>query len=53
MLDKWNKIFNGYEIFFTYYFFNYVSPCNIEEITSEIFELKKETEEILNEIVNE
>jgi hypothetical protein len=30
-----------------------VPPRSIEEITAEIFELEKETEGILNEIVND
>jgi type I restriction enzyme M protein len=43
----------GYEISFTRYFYNYVPPRSIEEITAEIFELEKETDGILNEIVND
>lgn len=54
--DAWideSKTVKGYEISFTRYFYNYVPPRSIEEITAEIFELEKETEGILNEIVNE
>ena len=53
--DAWideTKTVKGYEISFTRYFYNYVPPRSIEEITAEIFELEKETEGILNEIVN-
>jgi type I restriction enzyme M protein len=54
--DAWideSKTVRGYEISFTRYFYNYVPPRSIEEITAEIFELEKETEGILNEIVND
>jgi type I restriction enzyme M protein len=54
--DAWideSKTVKGYEISFTRYFYNYVPPRSIEEITTEIFELEKETEGILNEIVND
>ena len=54
--DAWideTKTVKGYEISFTRYFYNYVPPRSIEEITAEIFELEKETEGILNEIVND
>jgi len=53
--DAWideSKTVKGYEISFTRYFYNYVPPRSIEEITAEIFALEKETEGILNEIVN-
>ena len=53
--DAWideTKTVKGYEISFTRYFYNYVAPRSIEEITAEIFELEKETDGILNEIVN-
>jgi type I restriction enzyme M protein len=53
--DAWideSKTVKGYEISFTRYFYNYVPPRSIEEITAEIFELEKETDGILNEIVN-
>ena len=53
--DAWidrTKTVKGYEISFTRYFYNYVPPRSIEEITAEIFELEKETDGILNEIVN-
>jgi len=43
----------GYEISFTRYFYHYLPPRSIEEITAEIFEPEKETEGILNEIVND
>jgi len=54
--DAWideSKTVKGYEISFTRYFYNYVPPRSIEEITAKIFELEKETEGILNEIVND
>jgi len=54
--DAWideSKTVKGYEISFTRYFYNYVPPHSIEEITAEIFELENETEGILNEIVND
>lgn len=54
--DAWideSKTVKGYEISFTRYFYNYVPPRSIEEIIAEIFELEKETEGILNEIVND
>lgn len=54
--DAWideSKTVKGYEISFTRYFYNYVPPRSIEEITAEIFELEKETEGILNEIVQD
>lgn len=54
--DAWldeSKTVKGYEISFTRYFYNYIPPRSIEEITAEIFELEKETEGILNEIVND
>ena len=54
--DAWideSKTVKGYEISFTRYFYNYVPPRSIEEITAEIFQLEKETEGILNEIVND
>jgi predicted GIY-YIG superfamily endonuclease len=48
-----SKTVKGYEISFTRYFYNYVPPRSIEEITAEIFALEKETEGILNQIVND
>ena len=54
--DAWidaSKTVKGYEISFTRYFYKYIPPRSIEEITAEIFELEKETEGILNEIVND
>lgn len=54
--DAWldeSKTVKGYEISFTRYFYNYIPPRSIEEITAEIFELENETEGILNEIVND
>lgn len=53
--DAWidhSKTTKGYEISFTRYFYNYVPPRSIEEITADILQLEKETEGILNEIVN-
>jgi type I restriction enzyme M protein len=54
--DAWideTKTVKGYEISFTRYFYNYVPPRSIEEITAEILQLEKETDGILNEIVND
>ena len=54
--DAWideNKTVKGYEISFTRYFYNYIPPRGIEEITAEILELEKETEGILKEIVTD
>ena len=54
--DAWideTKTVKGYEISFTRYFYDYIPPRSIEEITTEIFELEKETEGILNKIVND
>ena len=48
-----SKTVKGYEISFTRYFYNYVPPRSIEEITAEILQLEKETDGILNEIVND
>ncbi len=42
----------GYEISFTRYFYKYIPPRSIEEITAEIRQLEKETDGILNEIVS-
>ena len=53
--DAWidhSKTKKGYEISFTRYFYDYVPPRSIEEITAEILQLEKETDGILNEIVN-
>ncbi len=47
------KTVKGYEISFTRFFYNYVPPRSIEEITAEILQLEKETEGILNEIVKD
>ena len=54
--DAWidhSKTVKGYEISFTRYFYNYEPPRSIEEITAEILQLEKETDGILNEIVND
>lgn len=54
--DAWidhSKTIVGYQISFTRYFYNYVPPRSIEEITAEIMQLEKETDGILNEIVSE
>lgn len=54
--DAWidhSKTVKGYEISFTRYFYNYVPPRSIEEITAEILQLEKETDGILKEIVSE
>jgi type I restriction enzyme M protein len=53
--DAWldeTKTIKGYEISFTRYFYNYVPPRSLEEITAEILALEKETDGILKEIVN-
>ncbi len=54
--DAWidhSKTVKGYEISFTRYFYNYVPPRSIEEITAEILQLEKETDGILLDIVND
>ena len=54
--DAWidlSKTVKGYEISFTRYFYNYVPPRSIKEITAEILQLEKETDGILEEIVND
>ena len=54
--DAWideSKTVKGYEISFSRYFYNYVPPRSLEEITAEIFALERETEGILKEIVND
>lgn len=54
--DAWidhDKTVKGYEVSFTRYFYNYVPPRSIEKITAEIVQLEKETDGILNEIVND
>jgi len=54
--DAWidhSQTVKGYEISFTRYFYNYVPPRSIEEITAEILQLEKETDGILKEIVND
>ena len=54
--DAWiehSKTVKGYEISFTRYFYNYVPPRSIAEITAEIFQLEKETDGILNEIITD
>ncbi|RLD57472.1 MAG: hypothetical protein DRJ01_13835 [Bacteroidetes bacterium] len=54
--DAWidhSKTVKGYEISFTRYFYNYVPPRSIEEITAEILQLEKETDGILQDIILE
>lgn len=54
--DAWidpSKTVKGYEISFTRYFYHYVPPRSIEEITAEILQLEKETDGILKEIVSD
>jgi type I restriction enzyme M protein len=54
--DAWideSKTVKGYEISFTRYFYNYLPPRSIEEITAEILKLEKETDGILKEIIND
>lgn len=53
--DAWldeSKTTIGYEISFTRYFYNYISPRSLEEISDEILALEKESEGILKEIVS-
>jgi type I restriction enzyme M protein len=53
--DAWidqSKTVKGYEISFTRYFYNYVAPRSLEEITAEILALEKETDGILKDIVS-
>ena len=53
--DAWideSRTVKGYEISFTRYFYNYVPPRSLEEITAEVFALERETEGILKEIVS-
>jgi type I restriction enzyme M protein len=53
--DAWmdeTKTVKGYEISFTRYFYTYVPPRSLEEITAEILALEKETDGILSDIVN-
>ena len=52
--DAWideAKTSKGYEISFTRYFYNYIPPRSLTEISAEILALEKETEGILKEIV--
>ena len=54
--DAWideTKTVKGYEISFTRYFYNYVPPRSLEEITAEIFNLERETEGILKDITSD
>ena len=54
--DAWldeTKTVKGYEISFTRYFYNYVPPRSLEDITAEIFALEQETDGILKQIVND
>jgi len=54
--DAWideSKTVRGYEISFTRYFYSYVPPRSLEEITAEILQLEKETDGILKEIIND
>ena len=54
--DAWidhSKTVKGYEISFTRYFYNYVPPRSVEEITAEILQLEKETGGILKQIILE
>ena len=53
--DAWideSKTVTGYEISFTRYFYNYVPPRSLEEITAEIFALEQETDGLLKAIVS-
>ena len=53
--DAWideSKTVTGYEISFTRYFYNYVPPRSLEEITAEIFALEQETDGLLQAIVS-
>lgn len=54
--DAWidhSKTVKGYEISFTRYFYNYIPPRSIEEITAEILQLEKETDGILEKIIED
>ncbi len=54
--DAWidhKKTVKGYEISFTRYFYNYVPPRSIEEISAEILQLTKETDGILSKIITD
>jgi type I restriction enzyme M protein len=54
--DAWideSKTIKGYEISFTRYFYSYVPPRSIEEITAEILQLEEETDGILKKIIND
>jgi type I restriction enzyme M protein len=53
--DAWidhSKTVKGYEISFTRYFYNYIPPRSIEDITKEILQLEKETDGILKQIIS-
>ncbi len=54
--DAWidrEKIAKGYSISFTRYFYTYTPPRDLDDIKQEILQLEKETEGILEELVNE
>ncbi len=54
--DAWidrEKIAKGYSISFTRYFYTYTPPHDLDDIKQEILQLEKETEGILEELVNE
>lgn len=54
--DAWidhSKTVKGYEISFTRYFYNYISPRDINEIMDEIKQLTKDSDNVLNKIISE
>ena len=54
--DAWidhEKTVKGYSISFTRYFYSYEPPRDLDDIKQEILQLEKETEGILEELVNE
>jgi len=54
--DAWideSKTVTGYEISFTRYFYNYVPPRSLEDITAEILALEKEADGLLQAIVSD
>lgn len=54
--DPWidySKTKIGYSISFTRYFYNYVPPRSLEEISKDIEKLQNETEGLLEEFLND
>ena len=46
------KVLDGYEINFTKYFYNYKPLRSSEDITRDLLELDKESEDLLNQIMD-